>query len=56
MKIMELMENGEQAYVLKEQFEPEILLTLISRLSFMLGMRLHSIMFSCLAQIPFLAF
>ena len=56
MKIMELMENSEQAYVLKEQFEPEILLTLISRLSFMLGMRLHSIMFSCLAQIPFLAF
>lgn len=56
MKIMELMENGEQTYVLKEQFEPEILLTLISRLSLMLGMRLHSIMFSSLVQIPFLAF
>jgi len=56
MKIMELMENSEQAYVLKEQFEPEILLTLISRLSLILGMRLHSIMFSSLVQIPFLAF
>jgi len=56
MKIMELMENSEQVYILKEQFEPEILLSLISRLSFMLGMRLHSIMFSSLVQIPFLAF
>ncbi|MEA2021430.1 MAG: polysaccharide pyruvyl transferase CsaB [Candidatus Caldatribacteriota bacterium] len=56
IKIMEIMENSKQVYILEEQFEPEILLTLISRLSFMLGVRLHSIMFSCLVQIPFLAF
>ena len=56
VEIMELIKNKEQVYILKEQFEPEVLLTLISKLSFMLGVRLHSIMFSCLTCTPFLAF
>jgi len=56
VEIMELIKNKEQVYILKEKLDPEALLTLISKLSFMLGMRLHSIMFSCLARIPFLAF
>jgi len=54
-EIMELMERREETYILRERLEPEELLSLISRFSFMLGMRLHSIMFSCLVQIPFIA-
>lgn len=56
VEIMELMENKEQVYILKKQFKPEELLTLISKLSFMLGVRLHSIIFASMVNIPFVAF
>ena len=53
-EILSLMKN--QADVLKIKLEPEELLSLLSRLSLMVGVRLHSIIFSSMANIPFIAF
>jgi len=44
------------ADVLKTKLEPEILLSILSRLSLVVGVRLHSIIFSSMANIPFVAF
>jgi len=52
-KILSLMKN--QADVLKTRLEPEELLSLLSRLSLVVGVRLHSIIFSSMANIPFIA-
>ena len=52
-KILSLMKN--QADVLKIKLEPEELLSLLSRLSLVVGVRLHSIIFSSMANIPFIA-
>jgi len=52
-KILSLMKN--QADVLKTKLEPEELLSLISQLSLVVGVRLHSIIFSSMANIPFVA-
>ncbi len=53
-EILSLMKN--QADVLKIKLEPEELLSLLSQLSLMVGVRLHSIIFSSMANIPFIAF
>ena len=53
-KILSLMKN--KAEVLKIKLEPEELLSVLSRLSLMVGVRLHSIIFSSMANIPFIAF
>ncbi len=53
-EILSLMKN--QADVLKIRLEPEELLSVLSRLSLVLGVRLHSIIFSSMANIPFIAF
>jgi len=53
-EILSLMKN--QAEVLKIKLEPEELLSILSRLSLVVGMRLHSIIFSSMANIPFIAF
>jgi len=53
-EILSLMKN--QADVLKTKLEPEELLSLLSRLSLVVGVRLHSIIFSSMANIPFVAF
>lgn len=53
-EILSLMKN--EAAVLKIKFEPEELLSVLSRLSLVVGMRLHSIIFSSMANIPFIAF
>jgi len=53
-EILSLMKN--KAEVLKIQLEPEELLSVMSRLSFVVGVRLHSIIFSSMANIPFIAF
>ncbi|MBA7493546.1 hypothetical protein ES702_04105 [subsurface metagenome] len=53
-EILSLMKN--QADVLKIKLEPEELLSLLSRLSLVIGVRLHSIIFSSMANIPFIAF
>ena len=53
-EILSLMKN--QAEVLKIKLEPEELLSLLSRLSLVIGVRLHSIIFSSMANIPFIAF
>jgi len=53
-EILSLMKN--QADVLKIKLESEELLSLLSRLSLMVGVRLHSIIFSSMANIPFIAF
>jgi polysaccharide pyruvyl transferase CsaB len=53
-EISSLMRN--KAKVLKIKLEPEELLSVLSRLSLMVGVRLHSIIFSSMANIPFIAF
>jgi len=53
-KILSLMKN--QADVLKIKLEPEELLSVLSRLYLVVGVRLHSIIFSSMANIPFIAF
>jgi len=52
-EILSLMKN--QADVLKVKLEPEELLSLLTRLSLVVGVRLHSIIFSSMANIPFIA-
>jgi len=53
-EILSLMKN--KAEVLKIKLEPEELLSVLSRLSLIVGVRLHSIIFSSIANIPFVAF
>jgi len=53
-EISSLMRN--KAKVLKIKLEPEELLSVLSRLSLVVGVRLHSIIFSSMANIPFIAF
>ena len=53
-EILSLMKN--KAEVLKIKLEPEELLSVLSRLSLLVGVRLHSIIFSSIANIPFVAF
>ncbi len=53
-EVLSLMKN--QADVLKIRLEPEELLSILSRLSLLVGVRLHSIIFSSMANIPFIAF
>ncbi len=54
-EIFSLMKNKNKANVLKTWLEPEELLSLLSRLSLMVGVRLHSIIFSSMVNIPFIA-
>ncbi|GAG57776.1 unnamed protein product, partial [marine sediment metagenome] len=51
-EILSLMKN--QADVLKTKLEPEELLSLLSQLSLVIGVRLHSIIFSSMVNIPFI--
>jgi len=53
-EILSLMKN--KAEVLKIKLEPEELLSVLSRLSLLVGVRLHSIIFCSMANIPFVAF
>jgi polysaccharide pyruvyl transferase WcaK-like protein len=53
-KILSLMKN--KADILKIKLEPEELLSVLSRFSLVVGVRLHSIIFSSMANIPFIAF
>ncbi|MCJ7813857.1 MAG: polysaccharide pyruvyl transferase CsaB, partial [Candidatus Atribacteria bacterium] len=53
-EILSLMKN--KAEVLKIKLEPEELLSVLSQLSLIVGVRLHSIIFSSMANIPFIAF
>lgn len=53
-EILSLMRN--KAEVLKIKLEPEELLSVLSRLFLVVGVRLHSIIFSSMANIPFIAF
>jgi len=54
-EVLFLMKNKSQANILRARLEPEELLLLISQLSLMIGMRLHSIIFSSMVNIPFIA-
>jgi len=53
-EILSLMKN--RADILKIRLEPEVILSVLSRLSLVVGVRLHSIIFSSMANIPFVAF
>jgi len=53
-EILSLMKN--KAEVLKIKLEPEELLSVLSQLSLVVGVRFHSIVFSSMANIPFIAF
>ena len=52
-EILSLMKN--KAEILKVRLEPEELVSVMSRLSLVVGMRFHSIIFSSMANIPFIA-
>ena len=54
-EIISLMKNKTQIKILKDKLEPEELLSILSHLSLMVGVRLHSIIFSTIANIPFIA-
>ena len=54
-EIISLMKNKNQIDILKTKLEPEELLSLLPQFSLMVGVRLHSIIFSALANIPFIA-
>lgn len=54
-EIIELINMKEESYFLKDEYSPEEVLAIISRLTLVLGVRLHSLMFSCLMNIPFIA-
>jgi polysaccharide pyruvyl transferase CsaB len=53
-EILSLMKN--QADILKIKLEPEELISILSKFSLMIGVRLHSIIFSSMANLPFIAF
>jgi polysaccharide pyruvyl transferase CsaB len=53
-EILSLMRN--QADILKIKLEPEELISILSQFSLMIGVRLHSIIFSSMANLPFIAF
>ena len=53
-EILALMKN--QADILKIKLEPEELISILSQFSLMIGVRLHSIIFSSMANLPFIAF
>lgn len=50
-----LMEDHEDTIILKEGYTTEEYVSLISNLDFLIGMRLHALVFSALAGVPFLA-
>jgi len=54
-EIISLMKNKNQIDILKTKLEPEELLSLLPQFSLMVGVRLHSIIFSAIANIPFIA-
>lgn len=53
-EILSLMKK--QADILKIKLEPEELISILSQFSLMIGVRLHSIIFSSMANLPFIAF
>jgi polysaccharide pyruvyl transferase CsaB len=53
-EILSLMKNKAEA--LKIKLEPEELLSVLSQLSLVVGVRFHSIVFSSMVNIPFIAF
>lgn len=54
-EILMNMHNQKYAQVIKEGLEPGEWLSIISPLSLVIGMRLHSIIFSCQVSTPFIA-
>lgn len=50
VEITNLMKN--KAYVLSRQYEPEEVLSVISELDLLIGMRLHSLVFAAIARVP----
>ncbi len=54
-RIIERMHNQQDVKIIKEDLSPEEWLSVISQLSLVIGMRLHSIIFSCRVMTPFIA-
>ena len=53
--VANLMEDRKDTIILKEGYTTEEYVSLISNLDFLIGMRLHALVFSALAGVPFLA-
>jgi polysaccharide pyruvyl transferase CsaB len=51
--VVSRMANPERAHVLKGQYTSGQMLSLMSRLDFAIGMRLHFLIFAALARVPF---
>ncbi|WP_437281166.1 polysaccharide pyruvyl transferase family protein [Sorangium sp. So ce375] len=49
------MKNAERAEVLRRRYTPQQILGLVGHLEFVVGMRLHFLIFSALREIPFVA-
>jgi polysaccharide pyruvyl transferase CsaB len=49
------MNRPQSAHVLKQEYTPQQLIALAQRFSFSMGMRLHFLIFSALAHVPFVA-
>lgn len=54
-EILMNMRNQKYARIINEDLEPEEWLSIISQLSLVIGMRLHSVIFSCQVSTPFIA-
>lgn len=53
--VISRMHNAEHAMVLKAEYSPSQMLSLVGRFEFVLGMRLHFLIFAALQRVPFVA-
>lgn len=53
--VISRMHNAEHAMVLKGEYSPGQMLSLVGRFEFALGMRLHFLIFAALQRVPFVA-
>lgn len=54
-KIISFMKRKDSAYVLKRDYAPQEILSIINELDFVIGIRLHSIIFATICNVPFTA-
>lgn len=53
--VISMMQHADRATVLREEYTPAQMIGLIGRFEFTVGMRLHFLIFSALANVPFVA-
>jgi len=53
-EVVRQMKNGNRSVLLKPGYSPEEMIGLLKKCQLTIGMRLHSLIFSCLAEIPYI--